>query len=116
MTVEMDTHVLGLIEFAAGVIGSMTTSFDVWDSQTPRLEIYGEYGTICIPDPDPVHGANIFQGEVWYRTTNVFLSRRDGPVGNAPHTIGRLTALGMVRSNRLRDDGTEGAPDRNGIE
>jgi predicted dehydrogenase len=68
MNVEVDTHVLGMMEFSSGVIGSMTTSFDVWDSQTPRLEIYGEDGTICIPDPDPVHGANIFQGEVWYRT------------------------------------------------
>ncbi len=43
-------------------------SFDVWDSETPRLEIYGEDGTICIPDPDPVYGANRFEGEVWYRT------------------------------------------------
>ena len=43
-------------------------SFDVWDSESPRFEIYGEEGTICIPDPDPVHGANQFQGEVWYRT------------------------------------------------
>ena len=66
--VEVDTHVLGMMEFASGVIGSMTMSFDVWDSETPRLEIYGEEGTICIPDPDPVHGANIFQGEVWYQT------------------------------------------------
>lgn len=68
MNVEEDTHVLGMLEFSSGVIGSMTTSFDVWDSETPRLEIYGEEGTICIPDPDPVHGANIFEGEVWYRT------------------------------------------------
>ena len=68
MSVEADTHVLGMMEFASGVIGSLTMSFDVWDSQTPRLEIFGEEGTICIPDPDPVHGANVFQGEVWYRT------------------------------------------------
>lgn len=68
MNVEVDTHVQSMIEFDTGVIGSMTMSFDVWDSEMPRLEIYGEKGTICIPDPDPVHGANIFQGEVWYRT------------------------------------------------
>ena len=46
----------------------MMISFDVWDSETPRLEIYGENGTICVADPDPVHGANIFGGEVLYRT------------------------------------------------
>ncbi len=65
--VEVDTHVVSQLEFAAGAIGSMTMSFDVWDSETPRLEIYGEEGTICIPDADPVFGANIFGGEVWYR-------------------------------------------------
>ena len=68
MPVEVDTHVQGLLEFESGVVGSITMSFDVWDSETPRFEIYGENGVICIPDPDPVHGANIFQGEVWYRT------------------------------------------------
>ena len=68
MPVEVDTHSLSLIEFESGVIGQMMVSFDVWDSETPRLEIYGENGTICIPDPDPGDGANIFQGPVWYRT------------------------------------------------
>ena len=68
MPVEVDTHCLGLVEFESGCIGQMMTSFDVWDSETPRFEIYGEEGTICIPDPDPVHGANIFGGEVWVRT------------------------------------------------
>ena len=68
MDVEVDTHSLSMFEFESGAIGSMTMSFDVWDSETPRFEIYGEDGTICIPDPDPVHGANIFQGPVWYRT------------------------------------------------
>ncbi|CTQ51827.1 1,5-anhydro-D-fructose reductase [Roseibium album] len=68
MPVEVDTHSLSLLEFESGAIGDMTMSFDVWDSETPRFEIYGEDGTICIPDPDPVHGANIFQGEVLYRT------------------------------------------------
>ena len=34
----------------------------------PRFEIYGEEGTICIADPDPVHGANIFEGDVLFRT------------------------------------------------
>jgi predicted dehydrogenase len=66
--VQVDTHVQTLFEFASGVQGSMTISFDIWESETPRFEIYGEDGTICIADPDPVHGANIFQGEVWYRT------------------------------------------------
>ena len=68
MNVEVNTHSLSMMEFASGAIGNMTISFDIWDSETPRLEIYGTNGTICIPDPDPVHGANNFGGPVWYRT------------------------------------------------
>ena len=66
--VEVDTHSLSMMEFVSGAIGNMTISFDIWDSATPRLEIYGTEGTVCIPDPDPVHGANNFGGPVWYRT------------------------------------------------
>jgi len=68
MNVEVDTHSLSMLEFENGAMGSMTISFDIWDSETPRFEIYGTEGTICIPDPDPVHGANDFHGPVWYRT------------------------------------------------
>ncbi len=66
--VEVDTHCLSLIEFESGAIGQMMVSFDVWESETPRLEIYGTDGTVCIPDPDPGDGANVFQGPVWVRT------------------------------------------------
>lgn len=68
MSVEVDTHVCGMLEFLNGVVGSLMMSFDVWDSQLPRMEIYGEQGTICIPDPDPTDGTNIFGGEVFYKT------------------------------------------------
>jgi predicted dehydrogenase len=50
------------------VIGQMMVSFDVWDSETPRLEIYGTEGTLCVPDPDPGDGANVFEGPIWIRT------------------------------------------------
>ncbi len=68
MPVEVDTHCVSVFEFESGVLGQMMVSFDVWDSETPRFEIYGEDGTICIPDPDPCGGANVFGGPVWYRT------------------------------------------------
>lgn len=68
IAVEVETHSVSTLEFSNGILGSMTMSFDIWDSDTPRFEIYGEAGTICIPDPDPVHGANVFQGPVYYRT------------------------------------------------
>lgn len=68
MDVEVDTHSQNMMLFESGVTGSMTMSFDIWDSEMPRFEIYGTDGTICISDPDPVHGANIFEGDVLYRT------------------------------------------------
>ena len=68
MDVEVNTHSLSMFEFASGAIGNMTMSFDIWDSETPRFEIYGTDGTICIPDLDPVHGAKCFLGPVLYRT------------------------------------------------
>lgn len=66
--VDVDTHVCGMMEFDSGVIGSLMMSFDVWDSQLPRMEVYGKLGTLCIPDPDPTDGTNIFGGEVFYKT------------------------------------------------
>ena len=65
--VEVDTHCQGLLQFKSGMVGSIIMSFDVWDSETPRIEIFGEEGVISIPDPDPVFGANIFEGDVFYR-------------------------------------------------
>ena len=69
MTVNVDIRSLSILEFDIGSIGSMTISFDIWDIQTPRFEIYGTQGTICISDTDPVHGANDFHGPVRYRTS-----------------------------------------------
>lgn len=68
MNVEVDTHVCGMLEFDSGVVGTLMMSFDVWDSQLPRMEVYGELGTLCIPDPDPTDGTNIFGGTVFYKT------------------------------------------------
>jgi len=98
MPVEVDTHCLGLIEFESGVIGQTMLSFDVWDSETPRLEIYGEEGTICIPDPDPVHGANIFGGDVWIRT------RETARWTHQPRPTGRDRWQVAVNSHRFNND------------
>jgi predicted dehydrogenase len=65
--VEVDTHVSGSIEFANGALVTLVASFDVWDSELPRMEIYGTKGTICIRDIDPVDGPNLFGGQVLVR-------------------------------------------------
>lgn len=60
--VEVPTHVAGNIEFQSGAIVTMVTSFDVWGSTLPRIEIYGSEGSLVVPDP------NTFGGEVLYKS------------------------------------------------
>ncbi len=54
--VETPTHVQGLLEFAAGPIATLITSFDVWHSNLPRIEIYGSEGMLSVPDPNTFGG------------------------------------------------------------
>lgn len=54
--VEVPTHVVGLLDFANGAIGTLITSFDVWSSELPRIEIYGTEGTLSVPDPNTFGG------------------------------------------------------------
>ncbi|MSP14167.1 MAG: Gfo/Idh/MocA family oxidoreductase [Chloroflexi bacterium] len=54
--VRVPTHVTGLLEFANGAIGNITTTFDVWAGELPRIEIYGTEGTLSVPDPNGFRG------------------------------------------------------------
>lgn len=54
--VEVPTHVAGVIDFDNGAIGTIVTSFDVWNAQLPRIEIYGTDGTLSVPDPNGFGG------------------------------------------------------------
>ncbi len=55
--VEVPTHVAGVLEFAQGAIVSLTTSFAVWATQMPIMEIYGTAGTLSVPDPNTFGGS-----------------------------------------------------------
>jgi predicted dehydrogenase len=59
--VETPTHIAGLMDFENGAVGTLATSFDVWHSQVPCLEIYGSEGSLSVPDP------NNFNGEIRLR-------------------------------------------------
>lgn len=61
--VEVDTYVAGTLRFKNDVIATVITTFDVWDSTLPRIEIYGTRGTLIVPDP------NTFGGPVMLRTS-----------------------------------------------
>ena len=61
ITVDVPTHIAGVLDFACGTVGVIITSFDVWSSSMPYIEIYGTEGTLQVPDP------NYFRGEVRVR-------------------------------------------------
>ncbi len=55
------THIVSTLRFESGVIGSLTTSFDVWASEVPKFEVYGSAGTLSLAAP------NMFDGPVRVR-------------------------------------------------
>ncbi len=64
--VDIDTHVVFVLEHASGVSSSVTMSFEVWASRNQRIEVYGTDGTLAVSDPntfsDPV--------EIWTTETS----------------------------------------------
>lgn len=60
--VETPTFVQAQLEFASGVLGSLTLSFDTWFPQRSRIELYGTGGTLLVPDPDTFGGPVRFIG------------------------------------------------------
>ena len=78
ITVEVPTHVAGVLDFAQGAVASIITSFDVWGHNLPRIEIYGSEGSLSVPDP------NTFGGPVLVRAA-AEKEWREVPV-TRPHT------------------------------
>lgn len=67
--VTTPTHVAGTLEFASGPITSLTTSFDVWHSETPKFEVYGSEGTLSLRAPNDFNGPVKVRGakdETWH--------------------------------------------------
>lgn len=54
--VNTTTHLTGVIEFESGVIITMIMSFDMWRHSLPCIEIYGETGSLRVPDPNTFGG------------------------------------------------------------
>jgi len=54
--VDVPTHVVGLMEFSGGVIGTIITSYDLWGAHLPYIEIYGTEGSLSAPDPNHFGG------------------------------------------------------------
>ncbi|MBR5538913.1 MAG: gfo/Idh/MocA family oxidoreductase, partial [Clostridia bacterium] len=56
ISVEVPTYVSTALRFENGVIATFVNSFDIWHTKQPFIEIYGEKGTLIVPDPNKYKG------------------------------------------------------------
>jgi predicted dehydrogenase len=95
--VEVATHVTGTLLFASGAAVSMTMSFDVPKHKHVPIEIYGEAGSLIVPDP------NHFGGRVEFAAARE--EWREIPVQNG-YADGNYRIIGVadlahaIRANR----------------
>ena len=54
--VTTPTHIVSTLAFESGVIGTLTTSFDVWATEQPKFEVYGADGTLSLAAPNMMDG------------------------------------------------------------
>ena len=85
--VEVATHVTGSLLFESGTAISMTLSFDVARHRHVPIELYGEKGSLIVPDP------NYFVGKVEVATASE--DWREIPVEHA-YADGNYRILGLA--------------------
>jgi predicted dehydrogenase len=85
--VEVATHVTGSLLFVSGAAVSMTLSFDVARHRHVPIELYGEKGSLIVPDP------NYFGGKVEVATASE--DWREIPVEHA-YADGNYRILGLA--------------------
>jgi len=56
VTVDVPTHITGILNFKSGAVGTLTTSFDVWTSEQAAITLYGSRGSLRVPDPNTFGG------------------------------------------------------------
>jgi len=54
--VLVTTHLTGVIEFQNGVLATVVASFEAYKDTHPRIEVYGDQGTMVCPDPNTFGG------------------------------------------------------------
>ena len=85
--VEVATHVVGVLTFVSGAAVSMTMSFDVPRHRHFPIELYGEAGSLIVPDP------NFFGGKIEIATASE--DWREVPAGHA-YADGNYRILGLA--------------------
>lgn len=94
-SVEVDTHVTGVLEHESGVLTTVITSFDVRGAKLPRIEVYGSESTLSVPDP------NRFEGDVEILRPAAREWETVAPAGGYPDTGRGIGVADLARAIRL---------------
>ncbi|MBC8104409.1 MAG: Gfo/Idh/MocA family oxidoreductase [Cytophagales bacterium] len=62
ISVDIPTHIAGVMDFANGAVGTIITSFDVFGFPFPNIVIFGSEGTLQVPDPNSFGGPVLYKG------------------------------------------------------
>jgi predicted dehydrogenase len=75
--VNTPTHIAATLDFDSGAIGTLITSFDLYDTTHSHVIVYGTEGSLKLPDP------NTFGGRIEILQPAEFAAKRD------PLSVGR---------------------------
>lgn len=80
--VEFPTHYSSILKLKNGVVVNLNVSFDIYKSNLPMFEIYGESGTLTYPDPNFGGGTpSVYRKEQYtdivYQKTDAAMARKD---------------------------------------
>jgi predicted dehydrogenase len=103
VTVEVPTHVTGLMDFDNGAIGTIIQSFDVMAHQCPIIEVYGTEATMWVPDPNGF-GGPVFIGKDFESRDEVALTHTAEPNGRGMGPADMAYALRTGRKHRATGD------------
>lgn len=103
ISVDVPTHIAGLLKFENGAIGQITTSFDVCAHSFPPIEVYGTEGSLRVPDPNGFGGTPQFcpKGGDW---SNVEANRPYAAESRGLGVIDMAYAIAEGRPHRANGD------------
>ena len=92
--VKITTHLTGTLEFENRTIVTTIMSFDMWRQSLPCIEIYGETGSMTVPDP------NGFGGPVSVCQEHGEWEDQELAFPNNARMIGVIDMVSAIRSGR----------------
>ena len=115
IVVETPTTIHAVLEFASGAVVTLGASWDVWHHKHTSMELYGEKGSLHVPDP------NFFGGDLLVTNEEkvVDAPKWDHPLGISNQQANDGRALANYRAAGLADMAIailEGRPHRCSLE